>query len=265
MAETYQFENARQREIYEYVEQNGVVWPEAVRQNVLVKPESGAKPSRSGPKLEPSVKMSKSEFSRHVDALERDGYLELQNGKLRVVTSVEPEATTVDIDTGQDAVVRAAREEDIDGIVETIEAVASDGRYVVAARLAETVDSEGVLIRHNESENRIFFVATVDDEPVGWLHLDGAQFDATAHTAELTVGIRRGYRGEGLGSALMDRGLDWAEEQGYRKVYQNLPATNEDAIEFLQSQGWEVESTREGHYLLADELVDEVQLADWLD
>jgi ribosomal protein S18 acetylase RimI-like enzyme len=85
------------------------------------------------------------------------------------------------------------------------------------------------------------------------------------HTATLTVGVSEPYRGHGLGTTLMDKGLAWASETGYLKVYQNLPATNEQAIAFLEANDWTVESTREGHYRIDDNLVDEVQLAIWLD
>lgn len=263
MSGGYQFDHARRREIYDYVESNGAVRPEEVRRNVLVHPETGSKPSRSGAELEPSTKMSKEEFNHHLSILERDGHLEETDGKLRVTMPVETEAKTVDLD-GVEAVVRPARQEDITGIVGVIETIASDETYVVAARLAENVSRDGVLLRHNDSEDRVFFVATVDDEPVGWLHVEGVQFPKMDHTAELTVGVLERYRGDGLGSALMESGLEWASQRGYQKIYQNLPAMNEGAIEFLEHQGWEVESSRDGHYQIEAELVDEVQLAYWL-
>jgi hypothetical protein len=39
------------------------------------------------------------------------------------------------------------------------------------------------------------------------------------------------------------------------------PATNEEAIEFLKTRGWETEAVRDGHYRIDDEYVDEVMLA----
>lgn len=264
MGGTYQFDDDRQREIYEYVERNGAVWPEMVRQNVLVRPESNSKPTRSGAQLEPSVKMPSEEVSRHVSVLKRDGYLEEHNGKLRVAMPVDVGARTVPLDEGR-AVVRPARQEDVDGIVDVIETIAADEGYVVAARLAEKVDRDGVLLRHNEREDRVFFVATVEDEAVGWLHVEGTLFDRMDHTAALTLGVLEAYRGDGIGSTLVESGLDWARDRGYRKVYQNLSATNDDAVAFLEEHGWSVESTREGHYRIGGELVDEIQLACWLE
>jgi GNAT superfamily N-acetyltransferase len=259
-----QFEHARRRRIYEYVERNGAVEPETVRRNVLVRSETDSKPARSGADLDPSVQMTPEEFNHHVAILKRDEYLTDQDGKLRVALPMGEGARTVDLD-GIEATVRPARQEDITGVVGVIRAVANEEAYVVAARLAEEVSHDDVLLRHNESEDRVFFVATVGEDAIGWLHVGGVQFPKMGHTAELTLGVLERYRGHGLGATLMERGLEWASQQGYRKVYQNLPATNERAISFLQDNGWAVESIRDGHYLIDDELVDEVQLAIWLE
>jgi GNAT superfamily N-acetyltransferase len=253
-----EFEHDRRRRIYEYVESRGAVEPETVRRNVLVTPETSSKPARSGPELPPSTPMSFQEFREHVATLERDGYLTAEDGKLRVTLPMDTDETTVGLDDEVHATVRPARQEDMESTVGVVETIAAEDGYVVARRLAEQVAREDVLLRHNEGRNRVFFVATVDDETVGWLHVEAVGAPMMDHTAELTVGVLAQYRGHGLGSTLMERGLAWAAEQGRRKVYQR-------AIAFLEDAGWVVESTREGHYHVDGELVDEVQLAVWLD
>lgn len=264
MSRPEQFDEAERRRIYEYVERNGAVKPETIRQNVLVQPETASKPARSGSDLEPSVMMPSEEFNHHVSILKRDGFLEEHDEKLRVVLPMDEDAITVEID-GLEATVRPARQEDITGIIGVIKTVASVDTYVVAARLADKIDRDQVLLRHNETEDRIFFVVTVDNDTIGWLHIEAEQFPKMDHTAKLTMGVLDQYRSHGLGSILMEQGIKWTQTQGYRKLYQNLPATNERAISFLEDHGWSVESTHDGHYLIDDELVDEVQLAIWLD
>jgi len=126
------------------------------------------------------------------------------------------------------------------------------------------VDHENVLLRHNELESRVFFVATVEGEVVGWVHLDHPEIEKLAHTSELTVGVLEAYRGHGIGSRLLEEGLDWAADHGYEKVYNSAPSTNEDAIEFLKARGWEIEAVRGKHYKIGDDYVDEVMMAYWL-
>lgn len=264
MESPQQFDHTRRRRIYEYVEQNGAVTPDTVRRNVLVQSESDSKPARSGSGLDPSRPMAAEEFDHHVSILKRDGLLEERDGRLRVGVATDAGATTVTLN-GMEATVRPARQEDLTGIVGVIETIAAVDTYVVASRLAEEINREGVLLRDNESESRVFFVATVNDDAVGWLHVEGTQFPEMDHTAELTLGVLGEYRDDGLGSVLMERGLEWARGRGYQKIYQSVPATNERAVEFLEHNGWSVEATREGHYHIDDELVDEIQLAIWLD
>jgi GNAT superfamily N-acetyltransferase len=263
---TMGFDRDERRRIYEYVEREGAVEPERVRQDVLVRADSSSKPARSGAALSPSVPMERGTFRHHVSILKRDGYLEEVDGRLRVAVPTDADVERVNLD-GFDAEVevRPARQEDITGVVGVIRSVAGESVHTVAARLAEQVGRDDVLLRHNEEESRVFFVATVEGDAVGWLHAESPNYPRMEHTAELTVGVLEEYRGGGLGSALMDCGLDWARERGYLKVYQNLPATNERAVDFLEEHGWSREYCREGHYLIDGELVDEVGLAVWLD
>jgi ribosomal protein S18 acetylase RimI-like enzyme len=78
------------------------------------------------------------------------------------------------------------------------------------------------------------------------------------NTAQLTVGVREEYRCLGIGSQLLERGLEWANANGYRKVHNSVPTVNDEAIAFLEAHGWHTEGVRTDHYTLDDELVDEV-------
>jgi len=65
----------------------------------------------------------------------------------------------------------------------------------------------------------------------------------------VTVGVDPGFRRQGIGSSLLEYGLEWASDAGYQKLYQNLPATNEAAIEFLEENGWQREGQTRGAVL----------------
>jgi ribosomal protein S18 acetylase RimI-like enzyme/ActR/RegA family two-component response regulator len=141
-----------------------------------------------------------------------------------------------------------------------IRQVVQNKTYVDAETVADIVDNEGVLLRHNEIESRMFFVATVEDEVVGWVHIKHPELEKLTHTAELTLGVLEEHRGRGIGGHLLERGLEWAGSRGYEKIYNSVPASNDDAISFLEAHGWEIEATREDHYKLGDDYVDEVMM-----
>lgn len=238
LTEPLQFDHDDREDIYEYVERHGTVEPDELRRSLGIEPRP---------------------FGHHIAILKRNGTLEDANGELRIAyeDSAEEEFSADDVAF----TIRQARQEDLTGLVGAIRQAIGGKTYVDAETVADVVDSEGVLLRHNELESRIFFVACVEDEVVGWVHLKHPEIDKLSHTAELTLGVLEEYRGMGIGSHLLERGLEWAAKQDFEKIYNSVPSTNEEGIAFLETHDWETEAVREGHYKLDGAYIDEVMLA----
>jgi ribosomal protein S18 acetylase RimI-like enzyme len=233
-----EFDHRDREELYQHIESRGPTEPDAARR---------------------ALNMDERAFGHHVAILERDGVLEETDGLLRVAFEA---AAREEFETdGVSFTIRRAREEDLTGLVGAIREAVGGGEYVGAETVADVVDSEGVLLRYNEIELRIFFVACVDSEVVGWVHLKHPELEKLAHTAEITIGVLEEYRGHGIGSRLLERALEWANANGLEKLYNSVPASNESAIEFLESRDWAVEAVRENHYKLDGEYLDEVMMA----
>jgi ribosomal protein S18 acetylase RimI-like enzyme len=238
LSERLEFGHQGRRDVYEYVESHGPTRPAAVRR---------------------ALGMDERAFGHHRAILKRDGLLEDRDGRLRLAYDA---GAAEEYATGEvEFTIRQARESDLTGLVGAIRDTIGGGEYVAAETVADVVEHEGVLLRHNDLESRIFFVATVGDEVVGWVHLKHPELGKLAHTVALTVGVLSTYRGHGIGSHLLERGHEWAADQGYEKVSQSVPASNEGAIEFLRGRGYETEAVREDHYRIDGEYVDEVMLA----
>ncbi len=236
--ERLEFGHEDRKEIYEYVERHGAVDPADVRDHLGI--DAGG-------------------FKHHVAILKRDGRLAEADGTLRVTIDAGAEEEYVSEDL--EFHIRPARQEDLTGIVGAIRQVAEEKTYIEAESVADEVDHQDTLLRYNELESRMFFVATVEDEVVGWVHLYAPELEKLSHTAELTVGVLEEYRGHGIGAHLLSRGLEWAGSNGYERVYQSVPSTNEEAIAFLEAHSWETEAVREDHYKLNGHYVDEVMMA----
>ena len=234
----FEFDHDSREDIYRYVESNGASSPAEIQR---------------------ALNMDERAFGHHTAILRRNGVLEQTDGKLRIAfdTGAEEEYEVDDVAFR----IRQAREEDLTGLVGAIRQAIGGGEYVDAESVADVVDSEGVLLRHNELEARIFFVAIVNGEVVGWVHLKNPQLEKLSHTAELTVGVLAEYRGRGVGSHLLERGLEWAGKQGFERIYNSVPATNETAIAFLTNRDWDEEARRENHYRMDGTYVDEVMMA----
>ncbi|AHF98651.1 acetyltransferase [Halostagnicola larsenii XH-48] len=269
---TFAFDDPVQQRVYEYVERNGAVPPDELARAIRVDAGgSQSKPARSA-EYRQQVRLSSERLQDALDELKRGGYLLETDGHLRI--SVTAPERTAELEDGI-VRIRPARETDRDGLVDAMREVASEERYIVAENVAERLERDSALVRANEDRSRVFFVAEfepdadTESEPrsdvVGWLHLDAPELPSLRHTAEVTVGVRPEIRREGVGSELLEYGLEWAKDAGYRKITQNLPATNERAIEFLADQGWQREGERERQYCIDGSFADEVLLGTWLE
>ncbi|WP_338726700.1 GNAT family N-acetyltransferase [Haladaptatus sp. DJG-WS-42] len=238
LSDKLEFGHEDRRLIYEYIESHGAVTPKELERTLRVDP-SGLK--------------------HHIAILKRDGLIEVADDKLLV--SIEAGTEEEFTDEGVDYTIRPARQEDLTGLVGAIRQVSEEKTYIVGESVADVIDHEEVLLRHNELESRMFFVACVNREVVGWVHLSAPELEKLGHTAELTVGVIDEYRGHGIGSHLLHRGLEWAGENGFEKIYNSVPSTNTDAIQFLETHDWEIEATRAKHYKLGDTYIDEVMMA----
>lgn len=233
------FSHRDRKDIYEYVEQQGTVDYDETRQ---------------------ALRMDETAFGHHVAILKRDGVLERADDDRLRVAFEQGEEETYTTDTVEYH-IRQAREEDLTGLVGAIRSAIGEKTYIEAESMADILDHQNVLLRHNALESRMFFVATVDNEVVGWVHLNRSEMEKLGHTAELTVGVLEEYRGHGIGSRLLERGTKWATTNGIERLYSSIPSTNETAIEWLEDHGWETEAVRKDHYKLEGEYIDEVMMA----
>lgn len=74
------------------------------------------------------------------------------------------------------------------------------------------------------------------------------------------MGVHPDFRRRGIGSRLSRIALVWAAANGYKKIYQSLPATNGPAIDCLRKHDWVVEAVRPGQYRIDGEFVDKVMM-----
>ncbi|WP_101298204.1 GNAT family N-acetyltransferase [Halegenticoccus soli] len=238
ITETLTFNDKDRRDVYNYIERHGTVREDEVRRAL---------------RLDPGA------LGAHLTILRRDGYVRKVGNKLQV--AYQEDAGVEHESDGMWFTIRRADQVDLDGLIDLMRMVAQEGTYIEAETVADMIDHEEVVLRHNEVRSRMFFVATVDDEVVGWVHLDLPEAEKLSHTAVLTVGVHPEHRGHDIGGRLLDRGVEWARDRGFEKLYNSVPATNETAIEFLEAHGWETEAVRKDHYKINGDYVDEVMMA----
>lgn len=90
-------------------------------------------------------------------------------------------------------------------------------------------------------QGTVLVAVATSGELVGWVEAHRMGARRLAHVAVLTLAVAAGWRGRGLGSALMDALAAWAERHGVRKLQLHVRAANAAAIALYRRLGYDVE------------------------
>jgi RimJ/RimL family protein N-acetyltransferase len=95
------------------------------------------------------------------------------------------------------------------------------------------------LTRVAASDNSLAIVAVVGDEIVGSLTFDGGRRPRMRHAGEFGISVLQAYAGQGVGKALLEYLIGWAERGGVvRKINLKVRADNAPAIRLYERMGW---------------------------
>lgn len=106
------------------------------------------------------------------------------------------------------------------------------------------------------------YVAELDGgEIAGRLSLARDPHPASRHVADLGLMVAAGRRRQGIGWALMEQAVRWAQETDVVKLELHVFPHNAPAIALYEKFGFVREGYRRGHYRRGDELVDAILMA----
>jgi RimJ/RimL family protein N-acetyltransferase len=140
--------------------------------------------------------------------------------------------------------VRPQTEHDVEGVLDVLEAVAAEGRWIGAEPPFDR-RARGERIRSETSSGaHAGFVAVDGERVVGSIGLHLAPYGVV----ELGMALLDGYRGQGLGTRLLQAGLDWARAAGAHKMALQVWPHNEGAIALYKKLGFVEEGRLVRHY-----------------
>jgi RimJ/RimL family protein N-acetyltransferase len=96
------------------------------------------------------------------------------------------------------------------------------------------------------------FVAEGPDGIVARLSLSRDAHPASRHVADVGLMVAAGHRRRGVGTALLERAIEWAREHGVRKLELHVFPHNEPAIALYERFGFREEGRRRAHYRRSD-------------
>jgi len=138
-----------------------------------------------------------------------------------------------------DYTIRPANEDDLDELLRYAEALFSEGLPGIFRRPMPTREEELEFIRsHTTRPNSVLLLAVVGEELVGVAGFLAETLPERAHAGEFGISIAQGWRGRGIGSALLAALFVWATERGIRRIEGSAFVTNPRALELYRRLGF---------------------------
>ena len=103
-----------------------------------------------------------------------------------------------------------------------------------------SLDERRTWFKKHSSDCYPVFVYLDDDSVVGWLSVSTYSKDRQAlnEVVEISYYVDFDYRGQGIASALMEHGLQFCRESGYRIAVAILVSKNQPSISLLEKFGF---------------------------
>ena len=163
--------------------------------------------------------------------------------------------------------IRRATPNDAPALVELAENVGrEEGRWILGTGPWRPVADERRYLRTIQGyADAAVFAAADGDRIVGRLSLSRDPHPASRHVADLGLMVAVSHRRRGVGTALLDAAVAWAQEAGVRKLELHVFPWNEPALGLYETFGFEREGYRKRHYERGGELVDAILMAYFVD
>lgn len=161
--------------------------------------------------------------------------------------------------------IREATASDATWFVDHVRALVSEPDAQIPLRPDEfvlTSDQQAELFSGADKRGDLFLIAEADGVRVGELNLRRGTRAAFKHAATLGMSVAREWRNQRIGSALMQRSLEWARDQSdLRRIELYVYASNRAAIRLYERHGFVIEGRRRGAIRVGDEYVDDLLMA----
>lgn len=168
-------------------------------------------------------------------------------------------------DAGQ-VVIREATPGDAAQMIAHMQRVAEEPDGMIVTGPGEfnlTVEEEqAVLDEHAKSDNSVFMVAEANGQIIGVLGCTGGKRKANRHSTYLGMSIRKEWREQGIGTALMQAAIEWARGTGIiTRMELEVFAHNARAIHVYEKCGFQAEGIRRKAFYRDGQYIDSIVMA----
>ena len=159
--------------------------------------------------------------------------------------------------------IRPAEQGDAEELVELAQSIGREpGDYLLTTDTWRGVAEERRYVKAvRRSGDAALFVVDDGGLIVGRLSLARDPHPASRHVADLGLMVAADHRRRGIGRALLEQAVRWADQAGVRKLELHVFPWNEPALALYDAFGFEREGLRRGHYVRDGVEVDAIVMA----
>ncbi len=160
--------------------------------------------------------------------------------------------------------IREVRIEDAPSLIKCIDEISREGMYFLKDKYSVDEDEERARIENHIRRGDVFLVAEENGVVVGFVIIRRGKYSKNRHVGYLGIGVRKDYRGKGIGKSLMREAERIARQRGFEKICLEVFSSNRRAIKFYKKLGYKIEGKRKKQYIIGGKYVDEVLMGKWL-
>ena len=117
--------------------------------------------------------------------------------------------------------------------------------HLLAIRNERKENALHIIVKLLISQRRIVtFLAFNNNEAIGYVSLVFPRFKKLQGNTYLTIAVREKYRGQGVGTALMEKAETYAKDRGIRRVELEVFGRNIRAIALYKKRNYEIEGVK---------------------
>ena len=144
---------------------------------------------------------------------------------------------TVNLKNGQTASLSWLEEDDLAEVMEALNSVIREGKYLLMNKEIPDLGSERQWFEGAKEKGMRSLVVRVDGKVVGGAGLSPFT-DKRAHVAELGIYILKSYRNCGLGTILIKEFIEVAQKSGFEIIQLSAFSTNKRAMHVYRKCGF---------------------------
>ena len=151
-------------------------------------------------------------------------------------------------------------EEYIEGFHRCLDSVARERRHLAFVQ-APPFESAREFVLSNIANKVPQLVALRGNDVVGWCDISPMTHQGFTHCGRLGMGVRKDFRGLGIGTSLLEHTIGEAKEIGLERIELEVFASNIPSIRLYDKAGFVVEGVKKRGRKLDGEYDDLVQMA----